>query len=78
MVDFKLDRTVITVTTTDRHDEDVLPYAAFGFPTTPVTPQDIVIGRKVIHMGVPPVQLHVMSAIDGATIRLLSLALRFL
>ena len=31
--------------------------AAFGFPTTPVTPQDIVIGRKVIQMGVPPVQI---------------------
>ena len=41
--------------------------AAFGFPTTPVTPQDIVIGRKVIQMGVPPVQIHVMSAIDGVT-----------
>jgi hypothetical protein len=41
--------------------------AAFGFPTIPVTPQDIVIGRKVIQMGVPPVQIHVMSAIDGVT-----------
>ena len=41
--------------------------AAFGFPTTPVTPQDIVIGRKVIQMGVPPIQIHVMSAIDGVT-----------
>jgi len=41
--------------------------AAFGFPTTPVTPQDIVVGRKVIQMGVPPVQIHVMSAIDGVT-----------
>lgn len=40
---------------------------AFGFPTAPVTPDDIVIGRKVIEMGVPPVQLHVMSAIDGVT-----------
>ena len=41
--------------------------AAFGFPTAPVTPQDVVIGRKVIQMGVPPVQIHVMSAIDGVT-----------
>lgn len=41
--------------------------AAFGFPTAPVTPHDIVIGRKVIQMGVPPVQIHVMSAIDGVT-----------
>lgn len=45
----------------------LLAIAAFGFPTAPVTPQDIVIGRKVIQMGVPPVQLHVMSAIDGVT-----------
>lgn len=41
--------------------------AAFGFPTTPVTPQDVVVGRKVIQMGVPPVQIHVMSVIDGVT-----------
>jgi hypothetical protein len=40
---------------------------AFGFPTAPVTPADIVAGRKVIEMGVPPIQLHVMSAIDGVT-----------
>lgn len=38
---------------------------AFGFPATPITPADIVVGRKVIEMGVPPVQIHVMSAIDG-------------
>lgn len=40
---------------------------AFGFPDTPFTPEDIVAGRKVIEMGIPPVQLHVMSAIDGVT-----------
>ena len=39
--------------------------ADFGFPTAPVTPTDIVAGKKVIEMGVPPVQIHVMSAIDG-------------
>jgi hypothetical protein len=41
--------------------------ADFGFPTAPVTPADIVIGKKVIEMGVPPVQIHVMSAIDGVS-----------
>ncbi len=41
--------------------------SSFGFPTTTLTPRDIVIGRKVIEMGIPPVQLHVMSAIDGVT-----------
>ena len=39
--------------------------ADFGFPTTPLTPLDIVAGRKVLEMGVAPVQIHVMSAIDG-------------
>ncbi|MGQ0735368.1 MAG: hypothetical protein ACT4QD_17165 [Acidobacteriota bacterium] len=40
---------------------------AFGFPINPLTPADIVEGRKVIEMGLPPVQVHVMSAIDGVT-----------
>lgn len=39
--------------------------AAFGFPTAPVTPADIAAGGKVIEMGVAPVQIHVMSHIDG-------------
>ena len=39
----------------------------FGFPTAPITPEDIVAGHKLIEMGVPPVQVHVMSAIDGVT-----------
>ena len=30
-----------------------------------LTPSDIVAGKKVVEMGVPPVQIHVMSAIDG-------------
>jgi hypothetical protein len=39
--------------------------ADFGFPTTVLSPVDIVDGKKVIEMGVAPVQIHVMSAIDG-------------
>jgi hypothetical protein len=41
--------------------------AAFGFPTAPVTPADLAAGGKVVEMGVPPVQIHVMSQIDGVT-----------
>lgn len=41
--------------------------ASFGFPTAAITPQDIADGRKVIQMGEIPVQLHVMSTIDGVT-----------
>ena len=39
--------------------------ADFGFPTAPLTASDMVAGKKVVEMGVPPVQIHVMSAIDG-------------
>lgn len=41
--------------------------AAFGFPSAPLTPLDIAAGGKVIEMGVAPVQIHVMSLIDGVT-----------
>jgi hypothetical protein len=40
---------------------------AFGFPTHLLTPKDIEIGKKVVEMGVAPVQIHVMSRIDGVT-----------
>jgi hypothetical protein len=41
--------------------------AAFGFPTAPLTPADVASEHTVIEMGVVPVQLHVMSHIDGVT-----------
>ena len=39
----------------------------FGFPTAPLSVADIAAGVKVIEMGVAPVQIHVMSQIDGVT-----------
>jgi hypothetical protein len=41
--------------------------AAFGFPTAPISPADVVAGTKVVEMGVPPIQIHVMSHLDGVT-----------
>jgi hypothetical protein len=41
--------------------------SAFGFPTEAFTPADIAAGRKVIQMGVEPVQIHVMSDISGVS-----------
>ena len=38
---------------------------SFGFPATNLTPQAIVDHRRMIEMGVPPVQIRVMSAISG-------------
>jgi hypothetical protein len=40
---------------------------AFGFPTGPLHADDIAAGRKLIEMGVAPIQIHVMSQIDGIT-----------
>ena len=38
---------------------------AFGFPVPDLSPQAIVDRRRMLEMGVPPVQVHVMSAISG-------------
>ncbi|MEX2271389.1 MAG: hypothetical protein WD690_07970 [Vicinamibacterales bacterium] len=41
--------------------------AAFGFPTSAFTAADVASGRKVIQMGLEPVQIHVMSDISGVS-----------
>ncbi|MEO7273621.1 MAG: hypothetical protein ABIX28_11605 [Vicinamibacterales bacterium] len=38
---------------------------AFGFPVRDLSPETISDDRRMIEMGVPPVQIHVMSAISG-------------
>lgn len=38
---------------------------AFGFPVPELTAEMVVDRRRMIEMGVPPVQIHVMSAISG-------------
>jgi hypothetical protein len=39
----------------------------FGFPVPEVTPADIINPRRMLQMGVEPVQIHVMSAISGVS-----------
>lgn len=39
--------------------------AAFGFPVTELSPEALADHRRMLEMGVPPVQIHVMSAISG-------------
>lgn len=36
---------------------------AFGFPVKDLSPETIVDRHRMLQMGVPPVQIHVMSAI---------------
>jgi hypothetical protein len=38
---------------------------AFGFPSTGLTAEAVADRRRMLQMGVPPVQIHVMSAISG-------------
>lgn len=38
---------------------------AFGFPAAELSPEAIADRRRMLQMGVPPVQIHVMSAISG-------------
>jgi hypothetical protein len=38
---------------------------AFGFPALELTPEAVADRRHMIEMGVPPVQIHVMSTISG-------------
>lgn len=38
---------------------------SFGFPVAELTPDAMADRRKILQMGLPPVQIHVMSAISG-------------
>jgi hypothetical protein len=38
---------------------------AFGFPVRTLSPGTIVDARRMLEMGLPPVQIHVMSSISG-------------
>lgn len=41
--------------------------AAFGFPVPELTAADLVNPRRMVQMGVEPVQIHLMGAISGVT-----------
>jgi hypothetical protein len=41
--------------------------AAFGFPVHSLRPDDLLNPRRILQMGVEPVQIHVMTAITGVT-----------
>ena len=49
----------------DNADRLIAALRAFGFPEIPLTAAQIITPGRIIEMGVVPVQIHVMSAIDG-------------
>jgi hypothetical protein len=40
---------------------------AFGFPVEELQPRDLIEPRRILEMGLEPVQIHVMSAISGVS-----------
>lgn len=64
---FTGDLDILVRPTADNGARLLAAIADFGFPTAALNPADIVEGSKVIEMGVAPVQIHVMSAIDGVS-----------
>lgn len=40
---------------------------AFGFPVEELQPQDLIDPRRILEMGVEPVQIHVITAISGVS-----------
>jgi len=62
---FTGDLDILIRPTTDNAARLIAALAAFGFPATGLTPAGVADERRMIEMGVPPVQIHVMSAISG-------------
>ena len=62
---FTGDRHVLVRPTGDNAVRAMAAIRAFGFPATELKPEDIVDGRRILQMGVEPVQIYVMSAISG-------------
>ena len=62
---FTGDLDILIRPTVDNADKLIAAIRAFGFPEIPLTAAQIIEPGRVVEMGVAPVQIHVMSAIDG-------------
>ena len=62
---FTGDLDVLVRPTVDNAERLLRALNAFGFPTPELTPEAVADRRRLIEMGVPPVQIHVMSTISG-------------
>ena len=51
--------------TLDNASRTLAAIAAFGFPTSDLTAGDLIDSRRMLEMGVEPVQIHIMSSITG-------------
>jgi len=64
---FTGDLDVLVRPTIDNATRLLAALRAFGFPIDALKPEHIVEARRMLQMGVEPIQIHVMSAISGVT-----------
>lgn len=62
---FTGDLDILVRPTIENGERVIAAIHSFGFPDVPMTPAQLVSPRTVLEMGVAPVQIHVMSAING-------------
>ncbi len=53
--------------TLENAERTLTAIGAFGFPTGTLTPSDLIDTRRMLEMGVEPVQIHIMSSITGVS-----------
>ena len=53
--------------TVENAERALTAIAAFGFPVNTLSPRDLTDSRRMLEMGVQPVQIHIMSSITGVT-----------
>jgi hypothetical protein len=64
---FTGDLDVLVRPTLDNASRLLAAVRSFGFPVEELRPEDLVQPRRMLQMGVEPVQIHVMTAITGVT-----------
>ena len=64
---FTGDLDILIRPTLDNATRLVNAITAFGFPAPPLSTAEIIEPTRIIEMGVAPVQIHLMTAIDGVT-----------
>jgi len=64
---FTGDLDVLVRPTVDNGSRVLAAVRAFGFPVAELQASDIIDSRRILQMGMEPVQIHVMSAISGVS-----------
>lgn len=62
---FTGDLDILIRPTAENADRLIAAIHAFGFPEIPLTAAELIAPGRIVEMGVAPVQIHVMSGIDG-------------